>query len=104
MRYATREEVEMFYPHAPSMRAVVAVKDGEAWGLAGIVQYTNHFVMVSSMRKPVPGKTCFRVARKIIEVADRLPGMVFAKAESNRSAAFLERIGFHPVQDGVYVL
>lgn len=104
MRFATREEVESFYPGAPTMRAVVAVRDGEALGLAGIVQYTNHFVMVSSMRERLPGKTCFRVAQKIIEVADKLPGLVFAKAESSQSEAFLARIGFRPIENGVFML
>lgn len=104
VRYATKEDVHAFYGKTmPTMRAVVADCDGEILALAGIAGFSNQWTMFSQMKEQLPGKTCFRMARLIIGIANNLPGPVYAVAESDRSCKFLERIGFKPM-NGVYVL
>lgn len=104
VRTATREDVLRFYPDAPTVRAVVAEKDGEVVAIAAIAGFSNHWVMVSDMAEPLPGKTCFRVAKRIMDIGRKLPGRVLAQAKSEASAAFLERIGLRPLGGGVFEL
>jgi hypothetical protein len=102
IRTATQKDAEMFYGGKPlvSMRAYVAVLDGEPIGIGGVCRQDNHMVCFSEMKPEMRKhkKDIVRGYHKIFEIV-RMYNTVFAIANRNEKNAkkLITRLGFELV-------
>lgn len=106
VRPASRDDHLTLYPEGfgRSVRGVVVERDGKPVGMAGLIPYSNHWLAFSRMTEKLPGKTVFRVAYQLRDMAQNVGGTVLAQPDPDlpNAGRFLERIGFLPINEGTY--
>lgn len=101
VREASAEDVQRFYKGPPiySGRAVVALRDGEPIGLAGVVRVNKRMVVFTdfSLDCGMSKKDVVRAWKKLINIIDRYT-LVYAHSDKATSTAmsFARHFGFEP--------
>ncbi len=105
-RAATYADAKQFYDPVPTFRGYVLERDDDVIAIAGLSLSEGNWIAFSAMAEPVPGKSAFRLAKRVLELAQTVDGPVLATADPDipNSANFLARIGFTHVDDGVFTL
>lgn len=107
IRPATRDDMIAHYGAVPaSMRAIVAVADGELLGIAGL-RYTSHGMIAFSEMRPGAERfpvSTMKCARHLVRLIEQCHAPVYAVAGNDKTAPkFLARLGFIPTTSGAYV-
>lgn len=107
IRQATREDIAAHYGGVPaSMRAIVAVVDGEIMGIAGL-RYTPYGLVAFSEMAPGAERfpvSTMRCARMLVQMIRQCQAPVYAMAGNDKTAPkFLARLGFVPTISGAYL-
>jgi hypothetical protein len=105
---ATQELIEIFFGEPPkrTIRAVVAVKDGEPIAVAGLFLDQSRYVLFSDLKpemykhKKAIVKT-MRAARKLMDTV-HLPVYAVPEKEPYNDAVIIKHLGFKE-ENGVYV-
>lgn len=89
-----------------SMRAIVAVIDGELMGIAGL-RYTPYGLVAFSELKPGMEKypvSIMKGGRMLVKMIRESDAPVYAVGRLPTAPAFLQRLGFKPAQnEGTFV-
>jgi hypothetical protein len=109
---ATREALREYYGDAPlpTMRAYMVLDDDDkVIGVGGFVWLRrNRYAIFSESLEGERQKhrvTAFKFAKMLLKIADEHGWVLFADPDCSIGTAkqFLERLGFKPGPDGVYV-
>lgn len=105
-RYATSADIDRFYGERPrpTMRAVVAMMDGEPMGVIGLAKrgevlhaFSEYKPQIATHLKCMTVLRMIKFAVRMFEEA-KLP--IYAMAESDNG--LLERLGFERVREDLY--
>lgn len=104
LRPGTVEDLVQFYgePLGELSRVVVADRDGEILGVAGLLREQTHWLAFSNAKPGLPAKTMYRAGLWVAKFADEVSAPVYAIAESCRSVPILERVGFTRINGDVF--
>ncbi len=107
-RRATQRDLETYYggPPAGSMRAYVAIMDGELVGVVGVVRertYGKYFCDIRPELQPhLRSITIMRAVKASLRFADEYRGPLIAVADDAESCRLLNRLGFTHIQGALY--
>lgn len=106
---ATAETIRAFFGEKslPSMKAFVAMMDGEPIAVFGLHYIDGAMVLFSYIKPEARSfrKSIVKGAKKVMDMAKRLNVPVYATADESvsQSASFLEWLGFTHYSNGVYL-